>query len=221
MAWASTEAQTLKTYDGSYKGGNARYSYYDDSDGERIYHGVFTFTSHKKKVYNTSSNEIFNDTITGRFEHGRPIGLWYYKHKQTYTIRDWTSTEYWNRQTNFIDGLNLYDITENGFVREKGEGQDNVGNRFLSFTVQDGKLWGECILNGYGHKIICQATDGKIHSYTIEKYNKNNLVSKEVCYTDSIRYIIDNETGQKTMLAPNKQPAISLITLAKYNYFTS
>lgn len=218
---ASIKAQTLKTYSGTYKGGNARYTYYEDNDGGRIYHGSFIFTSSKKKQYSTNSNEAFSDTITGKFENGKPVGNWYYKHKQTYIVLGYKSTEYWKRQTSYIDGLNHYKVIENGFVKESNKGKNDTQKRFISFAVRDGKLDGECILKGYGHNIVCQATKGRISSYIMEKFQGKNLVSKEVSYTDSIRYVIDNETGSKTILPNNEKPIISLITLLKYNYFQS
>ena len=36
-------AQTLKTYSGPYGKGTATYQYYEDNNGERVYHGTFTY----------------------------------------------------------------------------------------------------------------------------------------------------------------------------------
>ncbi|MBK7088323.1 MAG: hypothetical protein IPH56_05155 [Chitinophagaceae bacterium] len=36
-------AQTLKTYSGPYGKGTATYQYYEDNNGERVYHGTFSY----------------------------------------------------------------------------------------------------------------------------------------------------------------------------------
>lgn len=69
--------QTLKTYSGVYQGGEATYTYYENSKGERIKEGKFSFS---KIRYNLlDRDKISGKTImSGRYQNNKKNGKWTY-----------------------------------------------------------------------------------------------------------------------------------------------
>ncbi|MDO5036605.1 MAG: energy transducer TonB [Porphyromonas sp.] len=72
----SVKAQKTMLYKGRFGGGEAEYNYYENSDGERIYHGAFTF-------YSSSIISPFwfhTYEAKGNYSHGLKEGRWIYRH---------------------------------------------------------------------------------------------------------------------------------------------
>lgn len=74
------EAQNLKTYEGSFEKGNAKYTYFENEKGERIYNGNFEYVEKGKAQ---SIKDIFGQTvmeaatlkqIVGQYKNGKAIG---------------------------------------------------------------------------------------------------------------------------------------------------
>lgn len=70
------DSQTLQTYSGDFWKGKATYTYYENENEERIFHGKFSYTENPYR--RVSNNTTLN--MTGNFKHGMRDGLW------TYTI---------------------------------------------------------------------------------------------------------------------------------------
>lgn len=71
LSFSSLSAREIKTYSGPYEGGRATYSYYEDEEENRIYHGPF--------------KEVFaGNTITGTYKEGKMDGTWIYKMPNTF-----------------------------------------------------------------------------------------------------------------------------------------
>ncbi|MCB2196990.1 MAG: hypothetical protein KQH79_14105 [Bacteroidetes bacterium] len=68
-------SQTIKNYKGDFGNGKASYTYYDNEDYERVFHGSFEYTSKSpaliKGIVYTSSTKV-----NGNFEKGEKTGRW-------------------------------------------------------------------------------------------------------------------------------------------------
>jgi len=62
-------SQTLKTYDGNYKNGHAKYTYYENEQLERIFNGDFEFKY---------SSSLGLSTILGHYNKNQKVGEWVY-----------------------------------------------------------------------------------------------------------------------------------------------
>ena len=67
------QAQNIKTYSGDFKKGKATYSYYENSNYERIYEGKFSYK------YFVNYNHYQNVIISGEFSNNLKSGIWQYK----------------------------------------------------------------------------------------------------------------------------------------------
>lgn len=72
----TTFGQTLKSYSGSYEGGQATYQYYENVDFERIFNGKFSYTDIRNNL-NLSGVHIPSGTeITGTYKDNLKTGIW-------------------------------------------------------------------------------------------------------------------------------------------------
>ncbi|MEX0811172.1 MAG: hypothetical protein WD048_03075 [Chitinophagales bacterium] len=115
-------AQNIKTYKGSYKGGEATYEYYENDAYERIYHGAFTYI---RKSESGNKNEI-----KGQYANGLKVGEWKF-------ISD-----------NIVQSGNFKDDKLDGkWTKIKIDGANKT--LISSCTFKDGKLIGEFYFNNH------------------------------------------------------------------------
>ncbi len=67
LSFFKINSQNIKVYSGTYKGGVAKYQYFENKDYERIFDGYFHYSS-----------DINNTTINGNFKNNQKIGVWTY-----------------------------------------------------------------------------------------------------------------------------------------------
>lgn len=95
-AYSSLSAREIKTYSGSYDGGKATYSYYEDEDENRIYHGPF--------------QEVRNgNTTKGTYNEGKKNGVWTYNKPNTFFGKYNLSVTYDN---DILDGPLVWSYTK-------------------------------------------------------------------------------------------------------------
>lgn len=211
--WNNLSAQ-LKTYSGEFEEGRATYTYKESSDGERIYHGKFSFDGG------------LNRSITGTYINGKKNGEWIYKdykynnkfqRTETYNngILDgkWEWIEYIEEHTGgrLTGGIKRTIIGKEikNYKQGKLHGvyeRDNDGS-VISATYNEGKLVGKFDYNDRYKKIT-----GKFDSqgyptgiWIRKEYNSTNkyFFYKGICYK-SIK--INDQTGKIEHKEPENAP---------------
>lgn len=76
LSFGLTYGQTLKTYTGSYAGGQATYQYFENTEYERIFNGKFSYTDIKDNVNLSRVHMPSNIEIIGAFKDNLKNGLW-------------------------------------------------------------------------------------------------------------------------------------------------
>jgi hypothetical protein len=74
----------VKTYSGNYFHGTAKYDYYEDADGNRVYHGPFSYKCDENSVtdfyigtdYRTNNFNSGYPVCSGNFNRNQKSGLW-------------------------------------------------------------------------------------------------------------------------------------------------
>jgi len=76
-------SQTLKTYDGDFKKGKAKYTYFENPDGTRIYQGKFTYVEENDNIISTdnlyshaTANFHSVHQESGNYLNGKKDGIW-------------------------------------------------------------------------------------------------------------------------------------------------
>lgn len=118
-------AQELKTYSGSFKGGEATYTYYETDDG-RIFEGDFHWKGDGARPGEWQREGKID--IVGKFNNNKRDGLWVY----TATMNERTEV----LKANYIDGIpdGKYEFVRNRFSDKSKD--------CLSTTKKNGRLNG-------------------------------------------------------------------------------
>ncbi|GMV77141.1 MAG: hypothetical protein AMXMBFR79_02760 [Chitinophagaceae bacterium] len=72
----TTLGQTLKTYTGNYKSGNATYQYYENAEYERIFNGNFSYKTNKDNVNVSRAHMPSSIEIKGVYKDNLKEGNW-------------------------------------------------------------------------------------------------------------------------------------------------
>lgn len=156
--------QTLKAYSGVYQGGEATYTYYENSEGERIKEGEFTFSkgdfamSGKYKNNNKDGQWTYNyDNLTaiGNYKDGKMNGLFSFKIKNTYSGK--VTVKEYNLKNNRIVG------PVNGYYHNK-----IIIGQFDNNGFPDGK-W----ITQYESDNLYIITETYFHGLPVSKTKKN------------------------------------------------
>ena len=121
IAAVTLSAQELKTYSGSFKGGEATYTYYENDDG-RVFEGKFQWKV-APFFYNLNDSKL---EIVGSFKNNMRDGLW------TYTVTD-------KKEILRVHKVNYSQGVPNGKYEFKGK---ILGEYALSTTMKNGKADG-------------------------------------------------------------------------------
>jgi|GEM_PF-6445581 len=156
----TANSQTLKTYIGAYEGkstkGNSTYKYYDGSNGDRIYNGLFIYQDKDKSIQ-----------IKGFFKNGKKDSIWTWivnekRHLTPYTL-------FGDRISGMISGKYKYGNREGAWITKlviKNQMRINI-------------MGEESVIN-YRNNIRM----GKYHSNS-EKLNPNDFGNKKNDVTGS------------------------------------
>ncbi len=192
-------AQVIKKYNGTYntnvsfdgdnyansEGGIASYSYYENKDFERIYHGTFlyeskyheikingSFKSNKKDGYWVYKNEMYYsvETVKGKYINGVLQGLWVYQE-----INKKSKKVLKESIVNFKDGilvgkyfLKIDKFKAIGNFDSNGRG---VGEWLINYKIEGGDKIE--IKRKYENDIITWSLKRNISNGEIMKDNKN------------------------------------------------
>lgn len=97
------QAQTLKTYSGPYGKGTATYQYYEDNNGERVYHGTFSYKGLEGTI-----------KIVGSYKNGKRNGNWVGTlENHFYLLLTMTGTIQVNYLNGNREGISTYTLTRN------------------------------------------------------------------------------------------------------------
>lgn len=152
--------QTLKAYSGLYQGGEATYTYYENSEGERIKEGEFTFSkgnfamSGKYKNNNKDGQwtyNYYNLTAIGNYKDGNMNGLF------SFTSSDKVTVKEYNLKNNRIVG------PVNGYYQNK-----KIIGQFDNNGFPDGK-W----TTQYESDNLYTITETYFHGLLVSKTKKN------------------------------------------------
>ena len=157
-------SQTLKAYSGVYQGGEATYTYYENSEGERIKEGEFTFSkgdfamSGKYKNNNKDGQwtyNYYNLTAIGDYKDGKMNGLFSFIKKNTYSGK--VTVKEYNLKNNRIVG------PINGYYNHK-----KIIGQFDNNGFPDGK-W----ITQYESDNLYIITETYFHGLPVSKTKKN------------------------------------------------
>ena len=96
-------AQTLKTYSGPYGKGTATYQYYEDNNGERVYHGTFSYKGLEGTI-----------KIAGTYKNGKRNGNWVATlENHFYLVLTMTGTIQVNYLNGNREGISTYTLSRN------------------------------------------------------------------------------------------------------------
>lgn len=139
--------QTLKAYSGLYQGGKATYTYYENSEGERIKEGEFTFSKGDfamSGIYKSNNKDgqwtynYENLTAIGDYKDGKMNGLFSFIKKNTYSGKA-TVKEYNLKNNRIVGPINGYyhnkkiigQFDNNGFPDGKWTAQYESDNLYI------------------------------------------------------------------------------------------
>jgi hypothetical protein len=131
-----TFSQNIKTYNGTYEKGKAIYQYYENSTGERVYHGKFEY-----KCEDYGDNYPFQ-SIEGTYSNGEKIGFWSYIYESR--LQDFISTikKHMSYTKNILNG-EYFD--EQYFTVVKNGLSTKTINHKNKFYYRNGKPFGQFI----------------------------------------------------------------------------
>lgn len=144
----ASNAQEIKTYNGTFKGGTAIYKYYENNEYERVFHGHFTYKTSNDYPSAQHYGRVFEDiSITGNFKENKKDGLW--ESKKVFTSQA-ADTKY--RKANFstIVSGNYKNGIKEGIWTIKHEivMDDKTETKSSSFNFTNNLLTGQINING-------------------------------------------------------------------------
>ena len=181
----SLVAQTIKTYSGPYEEGKATYQYYEDKNGERIYHGKFTY-----------NNEEGTIKIVGAYKNGKKDGIWTCALNKAFynmllTVTGTINASYSNGNKNgdwsysFSENTSRFEVSGGGTESEKISFKNNIpeGQYFskqsFNLIYNTGKKSGTRIVKGTfdesGYKTgewSIQTVDNNLPREQIKRFKK-------------------------------------------------
>lgn len=169
----SLQAQTIKTFQGPYVHGNARYNYYERPNEGRVYHGAFQFTY--------ALNSIKELIVNGTYANDLKDGKWTYRYSWPFGSEElelnYQEGELWGKCTyikDFSEGTQKYDvfIKANKVVRVQ---LTEVKDSDLSFQTT-----GQCNAEGFADGIWKKGyiADGNLYT-RIEEWSNGTLVTRK------------------------------------------
>lgn len=182
----------IQTYNGEFKEGIARYQYYENENGERIYNGYFEYenTNRKQKLTGYFRDNIIdsvwrfykNNAVvsTIQFKEGLRDGKWSYKEKRVvknerakyYDLVEIELTAFFKR--NALEGSLSFQFKEDEITSYKHEHSEKK----LTGSFKDGLLSGEWVLTGDNTPLTEKYLSG-IWYYSKKKDNTTGEVSIE------------------------------------------
>ncbi|HEY3369661.1 MAG TPA: hypothetical protein VGK10_02360 [Prolixibacteraceae bacterium] len=191
----NVKSQTLKSYQGEFNNGTAKYSYYEDENFNRILQGSFSyicnlynvkgeFLSDKQtgkwnitatnKVYsNIRAKILINTNISGNFKEGNLDGQWIYSN----------SMRLWNDFTNKYESDDDKETSTANFIGNKFVGKISYSQNWPEILKIEGQFNNSGILEG------TWSFDSKSMKGIIKYMNG-------VAY---LRLLQDNTTGEKLL----------------------
>lgn len=186
-------AQNIQTYNGSYDRGTAKYSYYEDNELNRVFHGDFNlngrlynakgkFTDGKENgiwniwaTNNERENAVgkfrINTDIKGSFLNGNFEGLWTYSN----------SFLLWNNFTKKYSDKEDKEVSTANFINNNFAGKISYSANWPSSLKIDGQFTDFGLLDG---------------TWTIESSSKKSIIK----YMNGVPYWLitqNKETGEK------------------------
>ncbi len=178
-------AQELKTYSGSFKGGQATYTYYETDDG-RVYDGKFHWKSN-----------LGDGEMTGTFKNNKRDGLWIYTYRES------------TFKVNYVNGIpngkfeikgNFWGLEEctlsatmiNG--RANGPVKIEESNSVITGEYNQNKrigVWERRFLNGSYYHVLCKGSKAPYY---------NNYINEDSYLANEVRdgnFFYDMEDGKK------------------------
>lgn len=191
----NVKCQTLKSYQGEFNNGTAKYSYYEDKDFNRILQGPFSYIGNlfnvkgefladkqtgkwnitaTNKVYsNIRAKVLINTNISGNFKDGNFDGQWLYSN----------SMRLWNDFTNKYEADDDKETATANFIENKFVGKISYSQNWPEILNIEGQFNNSGMLEG------TWSFDSK-SSKGIIKYMNG------VAY---LRLLQDNTTGEKLL----------------------
>jgi len=203
----SAQSITIKTYNGPFKDGTARYQYYENENGERMYNGFFEYENAKRKqrlsgyfknnIIDSVWRYYINNGIvsTIQFKNGLRDGKWSYKEKR---VDKNESTKYYGSveveltaffKQNTLDGNLSFQFRKDEITPYKKEHTEKK----LTGSFKDGLLSGEWVMTGDNTPFTEKYFNG-IWYYSKEKDNSTGevLIKTDSALVFNCLSVLDN-----------------------------
>ncbi len=227
----SIAAQEVKTYKGKFQNGSGYYSYYEDSEGNRVKHGDFYYEKQGYMGIGSYGQNTLS-VVSGKFKNGRNDGVWIERYIEFRA--GWTGAlSHWdeNKRQYVLDGFtvnNNKDVDLETIMKCRFfDGKLDGAYELQTYKTRDGKpVLIESIKAKYGYGVL-------IGRFSL--HNQNNKVNGKFdadgnldsVWTNieykKIRQLTFDHGYMKSMVVRSKGEGILLHRFdnLKVNYFDS